>query len=102
MASRCPFAWTSPCSRARGESIEEDADIIDKFGRFPSTAWSSPGSRGRSPSSPAAGRRTWTSRADARRPGEISDFVEGAAAELGGIDLLVNNVGVFRKAALAE
>ena len=50
----------------------------------------------------AAGRRTWTSRADARRPGEISDFVERAAAELGGVDLLVNNVGVFRKAALAE
>jgi 7-alpha-hydroxysteroid dehydrogenase len=50
----------------------------------------------------AAGRRAWTSRADARRPGEISDFVERAAAELGGVDLLVNNVGVFRKAALAE
>jgi 7-alpha-hydroxysteroid dehydrogenase len=50
----------------------------------------------------AAGRRTWTSSADARRPGEISDFVERAAAELGGVDLLVNNVGVFRKAALAE
>ncbi|PYQ44010.1 MAG: short-chain dehydrogenase [Acidobacteria bacterium] len=50
----------------------------------------------------AAGRRTWTSRADARRPGEISDFVERAAAELGGVDLLLNNVGVFRKAALAE
>jgi len=50
----------------------------------------------------AAGRRTWTSRADALRPGEIGDFVERAAAELGGVDLLVNNVGVFRKAALAE
>jgi 7-alpha-hydroxysteroid dehydrogenase len=50
----------------------------------------------------AAGRRTWTSGADARQPGEISDFVERAAAELGGVDLLVNNVGVFRKAALAE
>ena len=50
----------------------------------------------------ASGRRAWTSRADARRPGEISDFVERAAAELGGIDLLVNNVGVFRKAPLAE
>ena len=41
-------------------------------------------------------------RADARRPGEISGFVERAAAELGGIDLLVNNVGVFRKVPLAE
>jgi 7-alpha-hydroxysteroid dehydrogenase len=50
----------------------------------------------------AWGRRAWTSRADARRPGEIGDFVERAAAELGGVDLLVNNVGVFRKAALAE
>jgi 7-alpha-hydroxysteroid dehydrogenase len=50
----------------------------------------------------ASGRRAWTSRADARRPGEIGDFVERAAAELGGVDLLVNNVGVFRKAALAE
>ena len=50
----------------------------------------------------ASGRRVWTSRADARRPGEISGFVERAAAEMGGVDLLVNNVGIFRKAALAE
>ncbi|HET6899942.1 MAG TPA: SDR family NAD(P)-dependent oxidoreductase, partial [Vicinamibacteria bacterium] len=32
----------------------------------------------------ASGRRVWTSRADARRPGEISGFVERAAAEMGG------------------
>src|SRR5438132_866118 len=45
----------------------------------------------------AAGRRAWTSRADARRPGEIAEFVERAAAEMGGLDVLVNNVGVFRR-----
>ncbi|HEV7501883.1 MAG TPA: SDR family NAD(P)-dependent oxidoreductase, partial [Vicinamibacteria bacterium] len=49
-----------------------------------------------------AGRRAWTSRADARRPGDIGRFVEQAAAEMGGIDLLVNNVGVFRKVTLAD
>ena len=49
-----------------------------------------------------SGRRVWTSRADARRPGEISGFVQRAAAEMGGVDLLVNNVGVFRKVPLAE
>jgi 7-alpha-hydroxysteroid dehydrogenase len=126
---------------ARGLGAE-DADIIHKFGRFPATAWSSPGSRGRSPSSPAgaralggrwcsrsrsaaptwpsrsttsargaeeaaaavrgSGRRVWTRAADARRPGEIGGFVERAAAEMGGLDLLVNNVGVFRKVPLAE
>jgi 3-oxoacyl-[acyl-carrier protein] reductase len=40
--------------------------------------------------------------ADARRPGEMSRFVEQAVSELGGIDLLVNNVGVFRKVPLAD
>jgi pteridine reductase len=50
----------------------------------------------------AAGRRAWIGRADARRPGEIAEFVERAAAEMGGLDVLVNNVGVFRKAPLAE
>src|SRR6187549_556828 len=49
-----------------------------------------------------SGRRVWTARADARRPGEIGSFVERAAAEMGGLDLLVNNVGVFRKVTLAE
>ena len=50
----------------------------------------------------ASGRRVWTSLADARQPGEMSRFVEQAVSELGGIDLLVNNVGVFRKVPLAE
>jgi NAD(P)-dependent dehydrogenase (short-subunit alcohol dehydrogenase family) len=35
-------------------------------------------------------------------PGEMAGFVEAAAGVLGGLDLLVNNVGVFRKAPLAE
>src|SRR5438105_6159790 len=50
----------------------------------------------------AAGGRVWTGRADARRPGEMAGFVERAAAEMGGLDVLVNNVGVFRKVPLAE
>src|SRR5438477_582762 len=49
----------------------------------------------------ASGRRTFSARADARRPGEIASFVERAAAEMGGLDLLVNNVGVFRKVPLS-
>src|SRR5262245_16843528 len=49
-----------------------------------------------------AGRRVWSGRADAQRPGEIARFVDRAAAEMGGLDVLVNNVGVFRKARLAE
>jgi NAD(P)-dependent dehydrogenase (short-subunit alcohol dehydrogenase family) len=48
------------------------------------------------------GRRAWTARADARRPGEIASFVERAVSEMGALDLLVNNVGVFRKVPLAE
>jgi NAD(P)-dependent dehydrogenase (short-subunit alcohol dehydrogenase family) len=48
------------------------------------------------------GRRVFIAWADARRPGEIARFVEEGAAALGGLDLLVNNVGVFRKAPLEE
>lgn len=44
-----------------------------------------------------AGRRVFVSPADARVPGEIAGFVDEAAVALGGLDLLVNNVGVFRK-----
>src|SRR5512141_264053 len=43
------------------------------------------------------GRRAFTGAADARVPGEMSAFVEEAAAALGGIDYLINNVGVFRR-----
>ena len=48
------------------------------------------------------GRRTFTGPADARVPGEVAAFVEEAADELGGLDLLVNNVGVFRRVSLDE
>ena len=48
------------------------------------------------------GRRAFTGPADARVPGEIAAFVEEAADELGGLDLLVNNVGVFRRVSLDE
>ena len=48
----------------------------------------------------ARGRRAFTARADARRPGELAAFVDQAASALGGIDLLVNNVGVFQKSPL--
>jgi NAD(P)-dependent dehydrogenase (short-subunit alcohol dehydrogenase family) len=50
----------------------------------------------------ASGRRAFVARADARRPGEMGSFVARAAAELGGIDVLVNNVGVFRRVPLAD
>ena len=48
------------------------------------------------------GRRVFTGPADARVPGEVVAFVEEAADELGGLDLLVNNVGVFRRVSLDE
>lgn len=50
----------------------------------------------------AAGRRCHVAAADARRPGDIGRFVNDAAAALGGIDVLVNNVGVFRRVPLDE
>ncbi len=49
-----------------------------------------------------AGRRVVTLPADARVPGRMAAFVEEAAQRLGGLDLLVNNVGVFRRVALAD
>jgi NAD(P)-dependent dehydrogenase (short-subunit alcohol dehydrogenase family) len=48
------------------------------------------------------GRRVFTAPADARRPGAMAAFVEAAAADLGGLDVLVNNVGVFRRVALED
>jgi NAD(P)-dependent dehydrogenase (short-subunit alcohol dehydrogenase family) len=48
------------------------------------------------------GRRSFTGPADARVPGEVAAFVEEAAEVLGGPDLLVNNVGVFRQVSLDE
>ncbi len=43
------------------------------------------------------GRRAFTGPADARMPGEMAAFVDEAAKALGGIDFLINNVGVFRR-----
>lgn len=48
------------------------------------------------------GRRAFAGPADARVPGEIAAFVDEAAAALGGLDFLVNNVGVFRRTPLEE
>ena len=48
------------------------------------------------------GRRAFAGHADARAPGGIAAFVDEAAAALGGLDFLVNNVGVFRRIPLEE
>ena len=58
------------------------------------------GGRGLGKAVEARGQRAFTARADARRPGEMAGFVDQAASALGGIDLLVNSVGVFRKTPL--
>lgn len=50
----------------------------------------------------AAGRRAHIGQADAGKPGEIGRFVAAAATALGGIDVLVNNVGVFSRVPLDE
>jgi NAD(P)-dependent dehydrogenase (short-subunit alcohol dehydrogenase family) len=46
------------------------------------------------------GRRAFAIAADARAPGQMASFVEEAAGALGGLDILVNNIGVFRKAPI--
>ena len=48
------------------------------------------------------GRRVFVARADARVRGEVARFVDDAAGALGGLDVLVNNVGVFRRVPLEE
>jgi 3-oxoacyl-[acyl-carrier protein] reductase/pteridine reductase len=48
------------------------------------------------------GRRAVAVAADARVPGEMAAFVEEAASVLGGLDVLVNNVGVFRRVPLTD
>jgi pteridine reductase len=50
----------------------------------------------------ARGVRAFACPADARVPGAVAGFVERAARELGGLDVLVNNAGVFRRTPLAE
>ncbi len=50
----------------------------------------------------ARGGRVFVFRADARVRGEMARFVEEAASALGGVDILLNNVGVFRKAPVGE
>src|SRR4029079_8699710 len=44
----------------------------------------------------AQGRTAFVAEADARRPGSLATFVDGAAEALGGLDVVVNNAGVFR------
>lgn len=43
------------------------------------------------------GRRVFVGAADARRDGQMAGFVDGAALALGGLDVLVNNAGIFRR-----
>ncbi len=42
------------------------------------------------------GGRAWTQVADVSRPDDVIAFVDGAAARLGGLDIVVNNAGVVR------
>lgn len=50
----------------------------------------------------ALGRRAHLAQADAQRAGEMARFVDQSAAALGGLDLLVNNVGVFRRVPIED
>jgi 3-oxoacyl-[acyl-carrier protein] reductase/pteridine reductase len=48
------------------------------------------------------GRRVHVGRADAREAGQMAGFVDAAAEALGGLDVLVNNAGVFRRVDVGE
>jgi len=50
----------------------------------------------------ASGRRVVVVPADARVPGELAAFVDEAADRLGGLHVLVNNAGVFRRVSLED
>jgi len=50
----------------------------------------------------ALGRRVHLAQAEAQRAGDIGRFVDQSAAALGGLDVLVNNVGVFRRIPLED
>jgi NAD(P)-dependent dehydrogenase (short-subunit alcohol dehydrogenase family) len=48
------------------------------------------------------GRRVYVGPADARQKGQIAGFVDEAAQVLGGLDVLVNNAGVFRRVEMDD
>ncbi len=50
----------------------------------------------------AQGGRVFSRAADACVPGQMARFVDEAAAELGGLDVLVNNAGVFKRTPLRD
>jgi len=47
-------------------------------------------------------RRVFVGPADARRKGQMAGFVDAAAQALGGVDVLVNNAGVFRRVEVED
>jgi NAD(P)-dependent dehydrogenase (short-subunit alcohol dehydrogenase family) len=48
------------------------------------------------------GRRVYVGPADARQKGQMAGFVDEAARALGGLDVLVNNAGIFRRVEADE
>jgi NAD(P)-dependent dehydrogenase (short-subunit alcohol dehydrogenase family) len=82
--------------RGLGRSLVEGADVALSFR----------GSREGAEEAAAAvrglGRRAFVGAADARERGAVAAFVDAAVAALGGVDILVNNVGVFRKAPVGR
>ena len=75
---------------------EEGADVAFSYRD------SRPGAEKEAEALRSSGRRAFVARADARMPGQVAGFVEEAAVALGGVDYLVNNVGVFRPFSLEE